>query len=316
VSNSVGSGSQSGQSRSRSVANTNVTPQTRGNPQTSSSQSQNGWRPGSIAGTGSTSGSMVDLSSCQLDVENPANKQDEMHDSATINSEITGLTGVFSAMPVDLSSYQLDAESTANKQDEMYDSATINSEITGLTGVFSAMPPNFKEDDDSESLSADDGEALNYPKYDAAASKVMMMRTQSKKKNKPKYKVKYGPVTVREFDRILGDSPAVKTGAPISIGWKVQSLKTYPTPDAHNESRGRPAYTSMQMVLNRDQRHELLMELGYSQPDIAQAVRSTIKTKNRRRTTVNNLGVADMEEKIQSVSDGLKRMIFLKKRDR
>jgi hypothetical protein len=239
----------------------------------SSSQSQPGRRPGSVAGTRSTSGSMVDFSS-----------------------------------------YELDADA-ANKQKEAHDSATINSEITGLTGVFSAMPSNFEEDD-SESLSDDDAEVLNYPQYDAAASKFAMMQNQAKKKNKPKYKVKYGSVTVREFDRILGDSPAVKTGAPISIGWKVQSVKTHPTTDAHDKSRGRPAYSSSQMILNRDQRHALLADLGYSQRDIAQAVRATIKTKNKRRTTVNNLGVANMEEKMQSVSSGLKRMLFLKKGDK
>lgn len=267
-------GSRMGASRSHygSVAETHTTPVARGSTQMGSSRAATS-RTGSTAGA-STAGSIVDFSSYQLDIQNEANME------------------------------------------SMNDSATINSELTGLTGVFSAMPSTFEEDD-SESLTDEDGdlEGMNYPKYDPAMSKFMMMQNQPKK-NKPKYRIKFGTVTVREFNRIMGDSPAVKTGAPISIGWKVQSVQTYATPDEHDAGRNRPQRPATRLVLNRDQRHAMLLELGYSQRDIAQAVRATIKTKNKRRTTVNNLVVSNVEEKMESVRSGMKRMLFLKKSDK
>lgn len=215
----------------------------------------------------------------------------------------------FSARNVDFSSYELQLQA---EQDQFGDSATINSELTGLTGVFSRMPSNFEDDDDSDSLT-DEEPQMQFPKYDPAYSKFMMMQGQPKK-NKPKQKVQFGSVTVRDFQRILGDNPSCKAGAPVSIGWKVAAVKTHPSPDAHYNSRSREPRPSAEFVMSRDYRHEMLLELGYSQREIAAAVRSVIKDKNRRRTTVNNLGTSStVEEKMETAKNGLKRMLFMKK---
>ena len=203
-----------------------------------------------------------------------------------------------------------------DKVRDFSDSATIHSELTGLTGVFSSMPSNFEEDDDDDDDddedSADDELAiLAYPKYDPAESKFMMMQNQPKTKRE-KHRVKFGTVTVRDFQRILGDNPSCKAGAPLSIGWKVESVVLHPTPEAHDLARGRPIRNSANLILTRDERHNILLKLGYSDREIAQAVRAVIKDKNRRRTTVNNLSASKVEEKLESVSTGLKRMLFLK----
>lgn len=202
-----------------------------------------------------------------------------------------------------------------NKVRDFSDSATINSELTGLTGVFSSMPSNFEEDDDDDDDDEDSVDEelakLAYPKYDPTESKFMMMQNQPKTK-KDNHKVKFGTVTVRDFQRILGDNPSCKAGAPLSIGWKVESVVLHPTPEAHDLARGRPSRNSGNLILTRDERHDILVKLGYSDREIAQAVRAVIKDKNRRRTTVNNLAASNVEEKLESVSTGLKRMLFLK----
>ena len=199
------------------------------------------------------------------------------------------------------------------------DSSTVRSELTGLTGVFSAMtstPSAFDDDTDSSSSSTDEeDEVLDYPIYNPATKRAQMTPSAKEKRtSKPKGKVQFGSVTVRGYQRIIGDNPSCKTGAPISIGWTVESETRHPTPEAHEMARGRAMRTSVQLILPREVRHDMLLKLGYSEREIAQAVRSVLRDKNRRRTTVNNLSAEVVEEKIETMTSGMKKILFLRKR--
>lgn len=41
-------------------------------------------------------------------------------------------------------------------------------------------------------------------------------------------RVSFGNINVRKFDRIVGDHPWCKTGAPLSIGWEFQEIESIP----------------------------------------------------------------------------------------
>jgi hypothetical protein len=214
---------------------------------------------------------------------------------------------------VDTSSFNIGADQASGSV-RLNDSATIHSDLTGLTGVFSMIPaPKAGDDNDDDSESeSDESDAFVYPRYDPSQSKLTAGKSRPKT-DRPKQKVQFGSVTVRGFERILGDNPSCKVGPPISIGWKVESVTTHPSPEAHDFARGRPIRSSNGLILSRDERHELLRQLGYAERDIANAVRAVLRDKNRRRTTVTNLSAATVEEKMETVSNGIKRMLFLKK---
>lgn len=101
--------------------------------------------------------------------------------------------------------------------------------------------------------------------------------------------------------------------AVVSISWEhteeiVLSLDQY-------ESTRPPRRTHFEMVLPRDLRqHMLRKEWDVTQSQIASAVRTNIKIKNQRRSTVNNLGKATrMEEMMEKAGRKVMRGFLLKK---
>jgi hypothetical protein len=77
--------------------------------------------------------------------------------------------------------------------------------------------------------------------------------------------------------------------------------------------KNRPARRSqMEMVLPRKVRFDMLRnEWEVSRSHIADAVRKCVKTKNQRRTTVNNLGKAPkMEQVMESLGRKVKRTLL------
>jgi hypothetical protein len=72
----------------------------------------------------------------------------------------------------------------------------------------------------------------------------------------------------------------------------------------HYENTRPPRRSNFEMVLPRDIRQSMLRkEWGVTQSQIAAAVRTNIKVKNQRRTTVNNLSKGSkVEEALEKAS--------------
>ena len=54
----------------------------------------------------------------------------------------------------------------------------------------------------------------------------------------------------------------------------------------------------------------MLLSLGYSEKDIAEAVRASNRIKHLRRQTVSNMGSQKMEEAVESAKKQVKRILF------
>jgi hypothetical protein len=74
------------------------------------------------------------------------------------------------------------------------------------------------------------------------------------------------------------------------------------------EAKKAPPRKSDQLVLNRDMRENILLGLGYSQKDIANATRINVRDKNKRRQTIQNLSTSNVEEKMENAAHNVKRM--------
>jgi hypothetical protein len=126
-------------------------------------------------------------------------------------------------------------------------------------------------------------------------------------------RLKWDKVILREYARTVGDNPSCSSGPPVSISWEYNVLGELAVEEYEDT---RPARRSqMEMVLPRKVRHDMLRrEWDVTQRQIADAVRRNVKTKNQRRTTVNNLGKANKYEQVmESLGRKVKRTLTFKK---
>ncbi|KAL3924886.1 MAG: hypothetical protein SGILL_000766 [Bacillariaceae sp.] len=122
-------------------------------------------------------------------------------------------------------------------------------------------------------------------------------------------KVSFDTVDVRYYERILDLNPAVTNGAAIGIGWRYKRGGSHAVEDW--ESKRGPIRDASELVLPRHVRESLLKDLGYTQQDIATAVRSIFKAKNKRKQTVQNLGTEQVEEAVETAARRVKNILSL-----
>jgi len=94
--------------------------------------------------------------------------------------------------------------------------------------------------------------------------------------------VTFGAIEIRQYPRELGDNPAVKSGPPLTVGWRFDpstvlkmDIEAYEAEKSSNEKK--------QMVVPKFVREVWLMEAGYTRSEIAEAVRDIQAIKESRR---------------------------------
>lgn len=124
-------------------------------------------------------------------------------------------------------------------------------------------------------------------------------------------RIAFSLVEIRLYERILTDNPAVTSGPPLGIGWKYRIMDREMTIDAweHRQLPNRRYLT--ELVVPRNQRTSILYDLGYSQKEVAFAVREVLKIKNKRKQTYNNLRFQSMEELIEKTGRRFKKVLTL-----
>ncbi|KAG7361503.1 hypothetical protein IV203_036604 [Nitzschia inconspicua] len=126
--------------------------------------------------------------------------------------------------------------------------------------------------------------------------------------------VSFGTVTLRYYERILTDNPAVQSGPAIGIGWRYKRAGLFEVDEFEQGRTG--SRTAEELVLPREVREQMLKNAGFSQKDIAEMVRVILKTKNQRRQTINNLNSQGVEEAVELARRRVGRLLsFGKKSD-
>ncbi|KAI2489260.1 hypothetical protein MHU86_25333 [Fragilaria crotonensis] len=122
-------------------------------------------------------------------------------------------------------------------------------------------------------------------------------------------------VNVRQYEVTVGDNPSVSSGPPLSINWIYHSPPRRMSVDAFEQAR--PSRRSqMELVLTREEREDLLENVwNVPRSEISRAVRSILRLKNQRRTTVTNLSTSTkLEEVIESAGRKCKRAFSFQRR--
>lgn len=129
---------------------------------------------------------------------------------------------------------------------------------------------------------------------------------KSKKKSIVPKKLQFSTVSIRHYERILTENPSTILGPSIGIGWKILRTTTEHI-DAFETTR-RELTPAFRLVLNREQREKMLMELGYNTGDIAIGVRNNRKVRKQRMQTVQNLRAYKVEEALEGAASTVKKM--------
>eukprot|EP00521_Asterionellopsis_glacialis_P009881 CAMPEP_0195288504 /NCGR_PEP_ID=MMETSP0707-20130614/5146_1 /TAXON_ID=33640 /ORGANISM="Asterionellopsis glacialis, Strain CCMP134" /LENGTH=545 /DNA_ID=CAMNT_0040348383 /DNA_START=443 /DNA_END=2080 /DNA_ORIENTATION=+ len=126
--------------------------------------------------------------------------------------------------------------------------------------------------------------------------------------NKRARSVSFDKVEIRCYERTIGDHPSCSSGPSVSIGWKYEdSTKKY---EVDNYEIQRPQRKKeYELILTRQEREDLLRNLGYNRFDIAESVRGIIKVKKNRRQTINNLGAEKFEETLERARRKIKKIL-------
>lgn len=127
-----------------------------------------------------------------------------------------------------------------------------------------------------------------------------------------KGRVSFGDISFRMYDRTVGVHPAVSSGPALDFSWNYTVVDDV-TVDEYEASNGQKR-NRREMIVPKYERWDILMNnFGVTRAEIAFNVRVINRTKERRLQTVNNIRFACIEEKIQKVNRGIKRMLLLRK---
>mmetsp|Transcript_8958 Transcript_8958/g.14932 ORF Transcript_8958/g.14932 Transcript_8958/m.14932 type:complete len:426 (+) Transcript_8958:179-1456(+) len=193
-------------------------------------------------------------------------------------------------------------------QDDDDDDGSVLSEMSGLTGVFSGVQTPVYDDEDDEGY-LPEILPIQMPMHAECASSAATRRQAVHKE------LRFSSVDVRHYEQILTLNPSTIQGPSIGIGWRFVSQNTGPL-DAYERARG-PPLPSARLVLNREQREEMLIKLGYNKKQIAVGVRDNMKGRKQRRQTVQNLRAEKVEEAMEGAGKRVKRILnpFAKRKD-
>ena len=213
---------------------------------------------------------------------------------------------------------------------DVQDDITVFSDVTGLTGAFPDGKYVEKKRDKSakvtqamskvdEDFSQDSRSANSFRHKEMASSEGSLRSGQSSYASRVRElkarqaagvkKVAFDQVQVRYYERIVSDNPSVQSGVAIGIGWKYKRGGRVDV-DQWEQSRG-PTRSSAELVLPRHVREGMLREAGVSQKEIADMVRTTLKVKNQRKQTVNNLSTQGFEEVIEKARGRFTKLLTL-----
>jgi hypothetical protein len=102
--------------------------------------------------------------------------------------------------------------------------------------------------------------------------------------------VVFATVQIRHYERILDVNPSTLSGPSLGIGWHYIESSPVGVDDLDNTKK-----SPYELWIPWNVRQCMLIELGYSRHDIAQAVRQSWKLENQRRQTVSNLYAQKVE---------------------
>jgi hypothetical protein len=113
--------------------------------------------------------------------------------------------------------------------------------------------------------------------------------------------VSFSTVDIRYYERVIDINPSVTCGVAVGIGWRYKNGGQLSLDD-YEIHRGGVKYKSGELVLPRGIRENIVRDFGFTQKQITDATRICIRLKNQRKQTIDNLAMGGLEEKLESAT--------------
>ena len=126
------------------------------------------------------------------------------------------------------------------------------------------------------------------------------------------FSVSFGTVEIREHGIVLGDNPAVSSGAPITIDWDHFDEDVFELDEYENTRPDRRSYSEMSIPENY--RFDILKRCEFSTREIITQVKETEALRLQRIETNNQLFRANSHEKMEKFQRGFLNIITGKKK--
>ncbi len=117
--------------------------------------------------------------------------------------------------------------------------------------------------------------------------------------------VSFAVVEVREYPRILGDSPSVSSGPPISISWTYDATLSVPV-DEWERIRDSDRRTKQEIRVPEDIRRAWLIDAGYSGSEMQSVINVIAQDKKQRRSSIDK---SDLQDKAEAFAEIAKRKL-------
>ena len=147
------------------------------------------------------------------------------------------------------------------------------------------------------------------PQRRESHDKILMVQEGSSNKSKKVdgRRVFFSTVQIRHYERILDIHPCTSSGPSLGIGWSYCKQEEQYSVDEH-EYQDHSSYNrySYDLVVPKEERIALVKEWGFTDDDIAKAVRKQLRTKNQRKQTITTIQTL---EQIESLAKNSKRRV-------
>ena len=182
--------------------------------------------------------------------------------------------------------------------------------ISHTNGTFESRKKkqSFVTEDDAVSANHPDSETVSVVTGPSSECSVAV-HDRSDRLRSRSTSISFDQCVVREYDICVGDNPCVRTGAPLSLGWKYLKRGTISVDDYEQVRPSEERRVSGALLIPRMQREQMMMEFGYGRRDMRDAVREVQNTKYHRLKTVNTLGWSRFEECMESLKRKIKRIL-------
>mmetsp|Transcript_34579 Transcript_34579/g.81516 ORF Transcript_34579/g.81516 Transcript_34579/m.81516 type:complete len:317 (+) Transcript_34579:189-1139(+) len=207
--------------------------------------------------------------------------------SVTESQQVSALSPPSSAlMPITTHAKQILASNS-------FDSDFGSYSDTDETIVSLAMTESSNEDDNTDDLGSDlDGEIRTESRSWCTSSSDNDNHSHLETK---KRSVSFGPIHVRQYERIVGDHPDTRVGVPLAIGWaynedECMSIERYEV-DRARRGRANLRLTSI------TRKNMLLNVYGIPKEDILRAEAETEKLQKQRKQALRNHSLSAKTER-------------------
>jgi molecular chaperone DnaK (HSP70) len=119
--------------------------------------------------------------------------------------------------------------------------------------------------------------------------------------------VRFSTISIREYNRIVGDHPDCKVGPPITIGWDYGEMAVQNV-DEYESSRTRRKNLRLTSITRKNMLHNVF---GISEEEIRMAEKEVQKILKQRSTSKQQTKVGDRTEAfVQSAKRKIRKVFF------